>query len=458
MEANDPGDGKGENLPAHRARAFLKNVAGGSLNLLSKSAPNRVPARLHPVPRLMEVLTPDSCPLWREVLAQCPAHDFHHLPEYHAHAEAHGEGRAHLFVHREPDATIAVPLLLRPLDTVPGLGETARGLFDATSVYGYAGPIASRDDVPDSAVRAFTQALAHTLREMRVVTVFSRLHPLLEQRHLLTGLGECVLTGRTLSLDLTPPVEEQFRKFRKGHRRGLKKLRELGLTVIEDTTLGHLDEFVEIYSASMRRVGAAPQYFFDRAYFASLVERLGPAMRLFVVKHGAQVVAATLHSAYNGIVHAHLGGTRDHALEWSPDKLLIDEVRLWAVARGHRVFHHGGGVGAREDNLYRFKEGFSDCVHEFFTWRWVLDPGANRALCDARGVAHAGDYFPAYRAPAAPAAPAAAARNLGGGFAGLLLGSLLSEGATVSSPASHASRSPSVEVCEAVCSRWLPCG
>lgn len=403
----------------------------------------------------MEILTSSSSNLWHEVLAQCPAHDFHHLPEYHAHAEAHGEGRACLFVHREMDATIAVPLLVRPLDTVPGLGGTARGLFDATSVYGYAGPIASRSDLPDSALRAFGEALARTLRERRIVTVFSRLHPLFDQRSLLPGLGECVMTGRTVSLDLTPPVEEQFMKFRKDHRRGLKKLRDLGLTVIEDNALEHLDEFVEIYSASMKRVGAAPQYFFDRAYFASLIERLGPAMRLFLVKDGAEVVAASLHSAYNGIIHGHLGGTRDRALEWSPDKLLIDEVRLWAAARGYRVFHHGGGVGAREDSLYRFKEGFSDRAHEFFTWRWVLDPAAYRALCDARGAAAAGDYFPVYRATTECAAPSAVARPLRGGFAGLLLSSLFSEGAIAASPACHNGRPPFVEVPEAVESRRL---
>ncbi len=401
----------------------------------------------------MDVLTTTSADLWRGILAECPQHDFHHLPEYHAHAEAHGEGRAHLLVHREEGCTIAVPLLLRSLGEVPGLGDYARDLYDATSVYGYAGPIASHREVPDAVIRHFSRCLEETLRELRVVTVFSRLHPLFEQRHLLPQVGSCVPTGRTLSLDLTPPVEEQFAKFRKSHRRGLKKLRAEGLEVIEDQKLEHLDEFVEIYTASMRRVGAAPQYFFDREYFASLVEGLGPAMRLFYVRRGSTIVAVTLNSAYNGIVHTHLGGTADHGLQWAPDKLLIDEVRLWAAARGYRVLHLGGGVGAREDSLYQFKAGFSDCAHDFLTWRWVVDPAAYRVLCERRSAwdraqgraAAADDYFPQYRAASEPLAPPVSSWS---GLAGLLLGGLAVDGVAAGKPVCCGS--PTAEVIEEV--------
>jgi len=363
----------------------------------------------------IDILTLDCSELWHRVLAECPDHDFHHLPEYHAHAEAHGEGRAHLVVYRGADCTIAVPLLVRRLADLPEFGEVAHDLCDATSVYGYAGPIASRRDIPDEVLRDFSRQVEAALRDLRVVSVFSRLHPLLEQRHLLAHLGECVPTGRTVSLDLTRPVGEQYAGFRKSHRRGLKKLREFGLEVVEDTGLEHLDAFVDIYTASMRRVGAARQYFFDREYFASLIEKLGPAIRHFFVRQGSTIVAATLHSTYRGIVQAHLGGTADHALGLAPDKLLIDEVRLWAVERGYRVFHHGGGVGAKEDSLYQFKAGFSDCAHDFFTWRWVVDPAASETLCRHRaawnragGLAPmATDFFPPYRTPAGPAEPAA---------------------------------------------------
>lgn len=352
-----------------------------------------------------------------------------------------------------------MPLLLRPLNEVPGLGEAGWGLHDATSVYGYAGPVASQPGVSEEVVAAFTKELQDALRQRQVVSVFSRLHPLFDQRQLLGSAGLCVATGRTVSLDLTTPPSEQFARFRKDHRRGIRKLRALGLEVIEDSGFEHLDAFVEIYLASMRRVGAQPQYFFDREYFASLVKALRPVMRLFLVRHGSQFVAATLITACNGIIQGHLGGTIDHALRWAPDKLLIDEVRLWGIARGFRVFHHGGGVGAQEDSLFRFKAGFSDHTHDFWTWRWIVDPPAYRALCESGALldgtsasAITSGFFPAYRASAPRSAAAGSGNLFRSGFASLLLGGFFAEGAA--SPLPHhrgAWTETTTELTEGIC-------
>jgi hypothetical protein len=87
---------------------------------------------------------------------------------------------------------------------------------------------------------------------------------------------------------------------------------------------------------------------------------------------------------------------------------LLDTARLWAAGQQARVFHLGGGVGARTDSLFQFKAGFSPQRHEFLTWRWILEPERYRAVCEERersdessGLELASaDYFPEYRAPA----------------------------------------------------------
>ena len=79
--------------------------------------------------------------LWLEILYEAAAFDSYHLPTYHRIAEARGEGVARLFVHREGECFVAMPLLVRPIATpaASGIGQ----LYDATSVYGYPGPIVS---------------------------------------------------------------------------------------------------------------------------------------------------------------------------------------------------------------------------------------------------------------------------------------------------------------------------
>ena len=342
---------------------------------------------------------------WNGVLAQVAQHDFYHLAAYHRLAEERGEGAAHLFAYQEGGYTIALPLLLRAVEAADG-----EAWSDATSVYGYAGPLASHAGMPASVVRDFQEALKDALAGLGVVAVFSRLHPLVPQTGLLAGLGDCRPAGETVALDLTLPPAEQRAQFRSSAKSRINKLRREGLVGLRDGDKRHLSEFTGLYHQTMRRVNAHDSYFFEPEYFTRLADGLGPVLELFVVTFQGAVIAGGLFTICDGIVQYHLGGTSDDFLKFAPMTLLIETVRLWANDRGARVLHLGGGVGSRQDSLFHFKAGFSDRRHTFSTWRWVLDPEAYRELCDRqtrRNLAHgvrwtSADYFPQYRCPTAP--------------------------------------------------------
>ena len=206
---------------------------------------------------------------WLEVLERSRQHDFYQLPQYHRVAERHGEGTAQLFVYREAGYTIGLPLLLRPIDP-----EDKDGWHDVTSVYGYGGPVASHDAVPSDVVANFQGALTAELARRRVVAVFSRLHPLIEQQDIIAGLGESPVNGQTISIDLTQPDETQRARYNKSCRTRLRKLRELGFVGLHDREMRYLPEFVAVYLETMRRARADSSYFFDRTYFEMLVREL----------------------------------------------------------------------------------------------------------------------------------------------------------------------------------------
>ena len=368
----------------------------------------------------LEVITPAHAEAWRAVLDRTGGYDVYHLPEYHALAEAMGEGTAYLFAYQEGDFTIALPLLLRAVDRVSGLESAGAGWFDATSVYGYAGPACSHNAIPASVVERFQAALRTALRDRRVVGVFSRLHPLLEQAAPLAGLGEHAVLWQTVSIDLTLPPEAQFARYRKNHREGIGKLVRKGLTVVHDTTWRYADVFQKIYHETMRRVGASPAYFFPPEYFARLRELLAGHVHLFAVLLEDRPICAALMFENQGIVQYHLSGTCDTARKLSPVKLLLDGVRQWGNGRGKRFFHLGGGMTPKPDDpLLHFKMGFSDRAHDFAVWRWIIMPDAYRDLCAvkhnwnaAQGLCSTtNDYFPLYRGSAAPRVGASGAAD-----------------------------------------------
>jgi pyridoxal phosphate-dependent aminotransferase EpsN len=339
---------------------------------------------------------------WIEVLGHVVQHDFYHLPQYHRIEERRAKAAAHLFTYAEGDYLIALPLLLRPL------GRSLPGWSDATSVYGYGGPVASHEGIPEPVVGKFRAALREALVELRVVAVFSRLHPFIAQHDLLAGLGECRPMGQTISIDLTLPPERQWTQYRDTFKRRINKQRREGVvTCLHDHEKRYLGEFVSLYRETMRRVHAEPAYFFGEDYFEQLVHQLGPVLQLFVAVIGDEVAAAGLFTICDGVVQYHLGGTRDKFLTLSPMTLIFDTVRLWGNEIGARVLHLGGGVGAKEDSLFHYKAGFSNRRHRFTTWRWIVAPDVYRDLCtrqarmnQLQGLEPASTgYFPAYRCP-----------------------------------------------------------
>jgi hypothetical protein len=357
----------------------------------------------------MTVLQTVDSDEWLSVLARCRQHDFHHLPQYHRVAEQRGEGQANFFVYREGEYTIGFPLLLRPVQA-----GNSEGWQDATSVYGYGGPVASHDAMPETVVRNFQREFAMALGERRVATVFSRLHPLIAQQEFLAGIGECPVNGTTLSIDLTLPEDEQCAHYSKKCRASLRKLREHEFIGLHDEEKRYLPEFVEVYRETMERVGAHSSYHFDQAYFDLLTGELGSASHLFVALQDGVVAAATICTICDGIVQDHLGGTRTAFLKLSPDRLVVDTARHWATNVGARAYHLGGGVGAQEDSVFKYKSGFSDRRHTFSTFRWVVRPEVYEELNQnaARWNAANGmepisaSFFPAYRCPTRPRADA----------------------------------------------------
>jgi hypothetical protein len=342
----------------------------------------------------MRILGTHDTAEWLAVLGRSLQHDFHQLPQYHRVAEQRGEGTAQLFVYSEGDCTIALPLLLRPVDPAE-----PDGWHDATSVYGYGGPASSHDMLPGGVLRNFQIELAEELARRRVIAVFSRLHPLIAQGEILAGLGDCPANGQTLSIDLTLPDEAQRGRYNKSCRTSLRKLRESGFVGLHDREKRYLPEFVEVY-------------FFDETYFNLLTRELAGVSHLFVALKDGEVTAATLCTICDGIVQDHLGGTRDAFLKFSPDRLVVDTERMWANGMGARVFHLGGGVGAQQDSVFRYKAGFSDRQHTFRTWRWIIRPDVYEELSASaarwnvvNGLrAVSAGYFPAYRCPTTPAA------------------------------------------------------
>lgn len=335
------------------------------------------------------------------------SYDVYHLPSYHKIAEERGEGKALFFVYSEGLHTIALPLLIRTIDPSPVLSGREEKYSDATSAYGYIGPVASHLPIPAEITKRFHGSLMKAFLDLNLVTVFSRLHPLMPQLSLLSGLGYSSQIGETVSIDLTIPEEEQWSAFRRNHRADIQHLRSSGVTFLMDTQWDHYDEFASMYRETMQRVHADKFYEFDETYFHGLKRGFGDRLFLCFCKHENKLISGGLVTSCNGIIEFHLAATPNEWLHMAPMKLLFDGVRRWGVSIGARVLHLGGGVGSASDSLFHFKAGFSKTRNQFLTWRLIVQPDINESLVHERlGLVSLEDdvdytriFFPRYRLP-----------------------------------------------------------
>jgi len=286
------------------------------------------------------------------------------------------------------DGTAVFACLVR---TIPG----DDGRLDVTTPYGYGGPVATSP----AAGATFWERYGEWAEQRGVVTSFVRFHPLYENHRYAPEQGR-----ERLADTATWPLRAQadlYAGMHAKHRSDCRKCEKAGVEVAVITAPG-LDEFAELYEATMRHVDAASFYLFPAEYWEAL-EVLGGRLLRLDARLDGELVASTLCLASPPWLHYHLAATNDAGRSLGASKLLLLEAARWGQARGYAELHLGSGLGGTEDSLWKFKQRFSDHPgRELWIGKLVHDAEAYR---DLGGTGSTEGFFPAYRREEALAEP-----------------------------------------------------
>ena len=333
---------------------------------------------------------------WGKIIEQCEQTDFYHTYDYHQISKKDGE-RPVLIQYNEQDRMIAIPLLIRDIE--------GTHLKDATSVYGYGGPIGLNIDSTFQN-QGFRKKLEEFLLDNQVVSVFSRLHPFIpHQKSILKGIGKIVSHGNIVNIDLTQSLEEQKRHYNRRLRTYINKEAK-HYEIIDGNCERCLDVFIHTYCKNMKRVKAKPSYFFGKDYFYELLASPQLNAELLVAQHKktGDFAGGAIFTKNNGIVQYHLSGVKSNYFHLNPIKLLIDHVRIQTTKEGYTSFNLGGGLGGYDkDSLFYFKSGFSKDFREFCSWQYIVDEKKYKDLLklkeglDDMEIDKNSCFFPLYR-------------------------------------------------------------
>lgn len=326
---------------------------------------------------------------WSNIVNQCIDFDFYHTQAYHLLDK---QNRPILLVGQYDEIIIAFPIILR---NIP-----ATNLHDCTSAYGYCGPISNQSTklIPEKIIDNFILDLKTFFNKNKIITAFSRLHPLIENDRILKNLGEITHINNTIAINLKLSLEDQRSQFRKSTKSEINQLKRKGYSVVEATSNEDIERFIEIYYQTMTRVNANQYYFFSKNYFYEFLNNPNFKNSLLLAKKDNIICAGAIFTITHKIMQYHLAGTDELFMKDTPMKLILDEARLLGNQLKLDFLHLGGGAGGSdEDSLFKFKSGFSDYQFSFKVWKLILDNEIYESLIKPEQKLKTSNFFPLYR-------------------------------------------------------------
>lgn len=328
---------------------------------------------------------------WNEQLSLVENSDFYHTYDYHQLSKTDEESPV-LVKYTDGLTTLVLPLLLRTIEN--------SDYKDATSVYGYAGVLALNVD-ENFQKENFHKEINTFLKAEKIVSVFSRLHPFLEDEEaILEGLGSITALGKVVYVDLNDPIDIQRQKYSRRLKTYINKANK-SCTVIEGNIEDHLEIFVNLYHENMRRVDADDSYFFSDAYYRKILSSPDFHSQLLMCVHNEtqEIIAGAIFIKTGSMVQYHLSGLSEEYMDLNPIKLIIDKARIKSTEEGFKCLNLGGGRGSAEDSLFAFKSSFSKSLKEFKIWKYIVDEEVYKMLTENHlGTDSETGFFPAYRA------------------------------------------------------------
>lgn len=318
--------------------------------------------------------------------------DIYHLSGWLKSSAVIDDGQAKGLMIKFGNNELLFPLIIRRIDSI---------FWDATSPYGYGGPLGD-SVLTNQEIDQLLQNAINFLKEQNCVSWFIRLHPILNIGWN-SKFGTIVEHGPTLSSDLSKTEEEHWSETQQRHQRGIKKaLKQSIYTKIEELNENNALIFSKIYLETMTHVNASEFYLFDDLYFIALAKNLKGRILLITAYDNETPIAASIftYCQESKIIQYHLGGTLDAYRNLQPAKLITHIARAWGREKRYSILHLGGGFGASLDSLYEYKKGFSSNEHLFKTHRIVVNSDIYLKLLNKNGrVGQLTEYFPLYRKP-----------------------------------------------------------
>ncbi len=312
-----------------------------------------------------------------------------------------GSGIPTLFYLSDGRTRIYTVLMIRKISDLEPFGDFV-GYHDVATPYGYGGTVVK--GFPNGQLlEQFFDEMSAQLRSLNVVAEYSRLDPVSGNVGLYGGQPyDCNDFTKTVCMRLES-AEQVFADMKGTSRNHIRKAIENKITVTSGFDDSYLDIFRNIYNETMARRNANSYYYFNDAFYSSILSGLNGKAKFYVAWYQGLPISSTIMLYSAGNATYHLGGTVTEYMKLGANNQLIYEATKDLITMGVKTLLLGGGYGGTEDSLFQFKKTLAPAgIQNCHAAKRIYDKETYDKLVSIKQSLRTDSevnrsYFPAYR-------------------------------------------------------------
>lgn len=351
---------------------------------------------------MLSIFTLDETEKWDSIVKSFKDYDVYYLSGYTRAFKSHGDGEPTLIYYHDEEIRAINVVMKRDIEKDIRFGNKIKSeyFFDIITPYGYGGFIIE-GSINEINFKRLNEAYSNYCISNDIISEFVRFHPVLENSKINRGIYEVTDLGKTITIDLESK-EQIWKNLSSKNRNVIRKAIKSGVEIYWGRSRKLISEFIPLYNATMNKEDATDYYYFDKDFYESVLEDLKYNYLIFYAVYDQKIISMSMILFGNDNMHYHLSASDREYQSLAATNLLLYEAACWGCENGYKSFHLGGGVGSKEDNLYKFKKAFNKNSETYFSiGKKIFNNKKYQDLLDVRNAKadykQEPNFFPAYR-------------------------------------------------------------
>lgn len=351
---------------------------------------------------MLSIITLNESDKWNEIVKSFKQVDAYYLGHYTNAFKLNGDGEPHLFYFEDLNIRAINVVMKRDIEQDTHFkGKIPPNTFyDLSTPYGYGGFLIE-GNITEASLDALNVEYQSFCQKEGIISEFVRFHPVLNNDHHVDRMYDITKRGKTITMSLTSQGHI-WANLNSNKKRWIKKAIQSGVEIYWGRNPELFDQFMTMYSKTMDKNDARDYYYFNRDFFKSILHDMKLNAMIFYAVYEEKNIGMVLVLHCNGQLHHHFSASNSDYKHLAVTNLLMYEIACWGSVNGYKTFHLGGGVGSKEDALYRFKEGFNKNSNTIFSiGKKVFNEKIYKELIEIRkfetSFNESNTFFPLYR-------------------------------------------------------------